>query len=99
MLPQGLKPTLITGTIRSAESAAPPEIKLSAHRYRQFEELAHPRVHDFAVVSHHGFANDFILQVVLQLAVLHLVDKEISDVTGIHLTRMVRDAAGQIDGA
>src|SRR3982074_664734 len=78
----------------------PAALLTSTRRQRwQFEKFAHPRIHDFTVASHHGFANDFILQVVLQLAVLHLVDKEISDVTGIHLARMVRDAAGQIDGA
>src|SRR3984957_7712958 len=66
---------------------------------RHLEKVPDAGTHYFATVGDHGLANNFILQVQLQLTFLHHVEQERGDVAGIHLAGVVRNAGGQVDGA
>src|SRR5205807_1903562 len=48
---------------------------------------------------HHGLADNFVLHVQLQLAVFYQIQQECHQIAGVHLTGVIRDAAGQVDGA
>src|ERR1700722_5274130 len=66
---------------------------------RHLEKFADAGVYHFSAVGDHGLANNFILQVQLQLTLLHHVEQERGDVAGVHLAGVVRNAGGQVDGA
>ncbi len=109
VLPRGLKPQIILTIAGAARSRAPSKQNsrnkarqpLSACRSqgRQFEEFADAGVDYFTTTRDQGFADDFVLQVQLQLAVLHHVGEEGRDVARVHLTGVIGDAAGEVDGA
>src|SRR5208282_2401591 len=89
------------------EPIAPPSSRFSVlgfsvtgvRQRRHLEKFAHACVHYFSAVRDHGLANDLVLQVQLQLAVLHHIKKKCCDVSGVHLAGMVRNAAGEVDVA
>src|SRR6266567_4730497 len=61
------------------------QIALSA-RWRQrqhFEEITYAGVHHFAATGDHGLANDFVLEIQLQLALFHHIEKESGDIAGV----------------
>src|SRR5580692_11401154 len=63
------------------------------------EKIAHTGVHHFSAIRDHGLADDFILEVQLQLAVFHHIEQERGEIAGVHLAGVVGDAGGQVDGA
>src|SRR6202020_643310 len=63
------------------------------------EKFADAGVHHFSGVGHHSLANYFVLHVLLQLAIFHHIKKIVGEVAGVHLAGMIRNAAGEVDGA
>src|SRR5437763_330976 len=59
----------------------------------------HPRMHDLALVRDESFADDLIVAIQRELTVLDQVFEKSRDVLGVHLTRVVRDCRGQVEGA
>src|SRR6267154_1189918 len=66
---------------------------------RQFVKLPHSRIHDFTAARYHRLADNFILQIELQLAVFHHVGDKRRHIAGIHLAGVVGYAACQVNGA
>src|SRR5579864_1858601 len=73
---------------------------LSCRRQRRkLEKFPHAGIHDLSALGNERLAHDLVLQIQLQLAVLHHVSQIRHQVAGVHLAGMIRHAARQVDGA
>src|SRR6267378_4516262 len=68
-------------------------------QHGQLKKFAEAGVDHFAGVREERVANDFVGGVELQLAVFDEVEQEGSEIARVHLTRVIRHGAGQIEPA